>query len=97
MRASPGDLEICPSALNGEFSIPITLVPNNVIINLSDKVTASVTVFVHFAYRKFLCICQIYKYWFTVHLLDVIIEQIDLICTNVINLYALQAILFSNS
>lgn len=79
--------------MNSRFLVS-ALVPI-VVINLSDKITASVTVFIYFAYRKFLCICQ--EYWFAVHLLDVIIEQIDLICANVINLYALQVILFSNS
>lgn len=50
MHAGPSDLEICPSALNGAFSITAALVPNIVAMNLSDEITASVTVFIYLVY-----------------------------------------------
>jgi len=37
MHAGLGDPEICPSALNGAFSIAAALVPDIVAINLSDE------------------------------------------------------------
>lgn len=96
MYAGPGDPEICPSTLNGAFLIAAALVPDIVAVNLSDEITAPVTVFfIHSLHTK--NFCAFTEYWFAIHLSDVITEQIDLNCVNVINLCALQNILFPNS
>lgn len=70
-----------PSALNGAYSIAVTLVPDIVAVNLSDEITAPVTVFIHFVYRKFLYVCQLL-------ICSTFIRhycRIDLTCMDVIN------------